>query len=105
MKNIILYFILFTTILISCKNDDDVTTDNNPIVEKGTIKLMFQSFAGHEELALNTNYITENEDTINISVLQYFLSNFMISDTMGKNEMELNSYHLIKTETDGEMTI
>ncbi len=105
MKKSILYFILFATVLVSCNNDDNNITTDDTTEKTGTLKLMFQSFAGHDELALNTNYLTENNDTISVSVLQYFLSNFMISDTMGMSEMEIDSYHLIKTETDGEMTM
>ena len=97
MKKSLLYLIVLATVLSSCKSDDDMTTTE----ETGILKLMIQNFAGESELALNTNYITENNDTISISTLKYFLSNFMITDTMGMTEIETNSYHLIKTATDG----
>ena len=103
------YFILIlATLLFSCNNDDDMSDDTDDMIEDtsetGTLKIMFQNFAGMDELALNTEYITSNNDTIKISTLKYYVSNFMVTDTMGMTEMEVDSYHLVKTETDGEMT-
>jgi hypothetical protein len=101
MKNLI-NIILALGILFfsSCKkdNDDEVT----PEVSTSNVKMMFQHTFDGTDFELNTKYITDNGDTVNITKIAYFISNIKLTGDNGESYVEKDSYHLVQ-KTDGEL--
>ncbi len=98
MKNI--SKILSITLLvgfISCKKDKKtVLPELTPsTVTYGKLNIEFENVIDTMGLQFGTNYINQNADTFKVSLLQYYISNIVVTNTDNTQFVEPNSYHLI----------
>ncbi len=97
--------ILFTLIIFaitSCKKDDE-----NPGFDpngKGSLIIHFDNVAGNQELILNTKtYTTSYGDYVNISKIQYYISNIKLKNTNGTEYViPVDSSYFLVQEADAE---
>lgn len=89
---------------LSCGNDEEPEPDTNS--EKATLRLRIENIDNNDlPIELNKDYITENGDTLQITALQYFLSNVVLMDDDGGMQILPESYYLIKTTSESSETI
>lgn len=104
--NILLLAILAITIsLVSCdkKNDDDHNHEGT-----GTVELNLDYLWGMNNSAftMNTNlYHPMTSDTLNVSLLKFYVSNIKLKDMDGNWWAEEESYHLVNLSSEATNTI
>lgn len=88
----------------SCGEDDE--PEPTTATEKATLRLRIENIDNEDSpIELNKNYITQNGDTIQITALQYFLSNIVLKDDDGNTQAIPESYHLIKSTSENSVTV
>jgi hypothetical protein len=101
MKTIIniLTLIVFSLIFFSCKKD---TKTNAPAPEpeapanNGYFQLSFNAMVGDSDLVFNTEtYTNAANNTFNVTMFKYYISNIKITNTDNSIWNEPNSYHLV----------
>lgn len=100
-------FILFAAIaLTSCiKEKSNVvptdkglkqTDDHNPDAKAGKFEMHFHNMVGNQELNLGTTwYTTQDGDSFQVSLFNYYISNIVLTRKDGSKFVEPNSYHII----------
>lgn len=92
--------------LFSCKKDKNNTNNSNTNTPKGNLKIEFEHvWTETEEFAFNTNFVQpDSKDTINISLLRYYISNIKLKKTDGTWWAQSESYYLVDpSKTDGNL--
>jgi hypothetical protein len=97
MKNYHLFAFLafFSFSVISCNDDKDEINPN----EKGKITIEFDNIVGDKDLTLNnTNYTNSSNESFNISMLQYYISNIKLKKSDGTEYVvpQEESYFLVR---------
>lgn len=90
----------------SCKKKAD------PVINKvdstvSDVKMTIQNMAGTQKLALNTWYVTDNGDSLQVNKYAYFISNIKLTTVNGIEYKEQESYHLVDQDNteSGSFTI
>jgi hypothetical protein len=88
--------VLFSILFFSCENDE---IDDSKLGTEINIKLVFQHKNGTQNFALGTSYTNAFGEAYTVNKFNYYISNV----SMGKvntnlNDVEAESYHLIKAE-------
>src|SRR5690606_29336545 len=87
--------------LVAC-NKDEITnptpTDPNP-VSYGQFRLELDHQFNGAALQFNTTYTTGPGDTIDITLLKYYVSNIQLQKADGSWWSETESYHLVNAAT------
>jgi hypothetical protein len=96
MKRIIIPILALIALTISCKENEVEPKKETPAKAKVTLKL--EHVFNGEALDFNKVYRTENGDTIKISELKYFISNFGLINEIN-SQYAKNSYYLINPST------
>lgn len=73
--------LFFFIALSACKDDDKPDPSTPP--ELGEIVIEFENRAGDETLVFGKNYVNAIGDTVNYSIFDYFVSNFVLVTTDG----------------------
>lgn len=92
--------------LYSCKKDKNNNNNTNTDSPKGNLKIEFEHvWTESEEFELNKNFVQpDNKDTINISLLRYYVSNIKLKKTDGTWWAQSESYYLVDpSKTDGNL--
>lgn len=79
-KLVLLMFLVATTFITACKDDD--TTPNPPttnVLPKLTME--FDHLAGNKKFYLDSTYTTENGDVFTASLFKYYISNIRLVKT------------------------
>ena len=92
---------------ISCKKDTKTapsalvpTSTTTPTSSTlGKLNVEFENVVDTIGLQFGTNYVNQNADTFKVSVLQYYISNIVVTNTDNTTFVEPNSYHLIDHST------
>ncbi|HNQ11937.1 MAG TPA: hypothetical protein PKH65_05055 [Bacteroidia bacterium] len=104
MKTSRLYLFTILTVTLalsisSCKknNEDD---EHSHTTSNGSLKLKFDHSVNGTALVLNSsNYINQNNDTFNVSLIKYYISNILLTKTDNSVVTLPASYHLISSES------
>lgn len=81
MKRSLFFFISIALFFTSCKKDDINPYNTNV---KGELSVEFDNIAGAADLQLNTgSYINAAGETFKVTMLKYFVSNFVFTRTDG----------------------
>lgn len=81
MKHLIYYTLFLAFIFTACSKDD--TPTYNPNI-KSSLSIEFDNIAGGADLQLNTgSYKNAVGETFNVTLLKYFASNFVLTNTNG----------------------
>lgn len=101
---LILIFFSLSIVLFSCKKDE------NEASKSGTIQLhvksMWQNNGEKSPFLLSTNFVQEiTGDTLNFDVFSYYLSNVKFRKKDGTWWSQPNSYFLIQSENDENLSI
>lgn len=76
-----LFALLSLAIMLpACKDD----TQPDPVAGFGSITFEFENRAGDETLVFGKDYVNAAGETVNFSTFNYFVSNFVLSTTDGK---------------------
>ncbi len=99
MKNSIIIF-LTSIVLLSCKKDVIVPPEpfpsSNYIDTSGFLEIHVANTVGNLPLMLgSTNYVSAANDTFNVSIFKYYLSNVQLVSATGFTYTEVESYFLI----------
>lgn len=92
--------------LYSCKKDKKDGGNTNTETPKGNLKIEFEHvWTETQEFAFNTNFVQpDNKDTVNISLLRYYISNIKLKRTNGTWWSQTESYYLVDpSKTNGNM--
>jgi hypothetical protein len=103
MKKILLAFTMFAVFLSACKKEEASPKPTG----YGPLKVYFEHIFGASTFNLKQNYITVNNDTMNFSLFNYYVSNFEFikSDGSVYTYPVDSSYFLIKESIDTSRTI
>jgi hypothetical protein len=84
----------------ACKKDKKIEPEPDVIAGTGTVQVSLNHRAGNQNFLFNQNYITENGDTVNFDMLNYFISNFSLVNKDGSvfTIPKDDCYFLIKHE-------
>jgi hypothetical protein len=82
-----------STVFTNCKKDDEVKGSGSVVFE-------FDNRFGDEALTYGKNYVTANGDTVNFSLFDYYVSNFVLVRADGSEYVvpQNDSYFLCKHE-------
>ncbi len=99
MKNSIIIF-LASIVLLSCKKDFIVPPEPFPelssIDTTGFLEIHVDNMVGNLPLILgSTNYVSSANDTFNVNIYKYYLSNVQLVSSNGLTYTEVESYYLI----------
>lgn len=101
MKKIFIVTFLFATLISSCNDEggDDVKpTDDNysglKFTQNGSLTLSLAHKFNTSALLLGKDYVTPQNDTVNLSKFKYYLSNVSLQTTAG-NWVNLGNYNLV----------
>jgi hypothetical protein len=102
-------FILFAFILFACKKEKTPETPSEtptptPTAETGTLKINFGHLWESENLVLQNKYAV-GSDTIQPTMLKYYVSNISLKNSSGNTYKIPNSYHIINAENPTLSTI
>lgn len=76
----IFFAIALLIFISSCKKEDN----NDTVIIKGELAVLFDNIAGSSDLALNTGfYKTAGGDSFNVTKLKYYVSNFVLTKIDG----------------------
>lgn len=82
MKKIILAIVCVAGLLSSCDTSNDIVIDNSKF---GQLKIKFDHIVGSKKLVLNDyNYSNKSNETYNITLLKYFVSNIKLTKLNGE---------------------
>ncbi len=103
---ILLSLITLSLTFSSCEKDEDIKKDDEKIIieddEKtvttGTVRLKIDNGFEGELFSTDKEYIIESGDTIQISMMRYYISNVYLTKENGDTVKIPNSYYLIDTE-------
>lgn len=103
-SKIILSIAFFPVLFTSCKKEKE------PQVATGTCTFSLESFwesnEAEEPFYLQTNYIQSiTGDTLNLDLFSYYLSNIKLRKSDGTWWSQENSYYLIQSTNDGDLTL
>lgn len=102
MKNQFLFaaLLLSLTFITSCKKGDELKGN-------GPITIHFDNRAGSADFALNTNLTIASGETINVSLLKYYVSNFVLvkSDGSEYKVPQDGNYFLIDESVDSTQEV
>jgi hypothetical protein len=91
------------SIFSGCKKDDPVVTG-----QKGNVAVEFQNYAGSQPLSLINGmgypYINANQDSFNVSLYKYYVSNIKFVSSNGTEYAEPESYHLIDASNSASLS-
>lgn len=84
---------LVAVLFTSCKKDEEITGNGDLVIE-------MDNRAGDSELSFGKNYVTANNDTVNFTKFNYFVSNFVLVKEDGSEYVvpKDNCYFLCKHE-------
>lgn len=103
MKKLIIAVLFSGVFLTACKKEDStpMPTGNGPL------RVYFEHIFGASTFNLGQNYITANNDTMNFSLFNYYVSNFELvkSDGSVYTYPVDSSYFLVKESIDSSRTI
>ncbi|HLP51946.1 MAG TPA: MbnP family protein [Chitinophagales bacterium] len=93
-------FILFTSVS-SCKKEDTGLTGNGPLT------LHFDNRVGNDNFIMNTDVTIESGETINVSNLKYYVSNFVLVKEDGSEYTvpQEGNYFLIDESVDSSLEV
>jgi hypothetical protein len=99
MKNSIILF-LASIVLLSCKKDVIIPPEPFPelssIDTTGFLEIHVDNMVGNLPLILgSTNYVNSANDTFNVNIYKYYLSNVQLVSSNGLTYTEVESYYLI----------
>lgn len=91
---------LFSTVIVSCKKDEEVPDPQvpTPTATYGSLMVKFENKVGANALVLNASQYTNNADTFTVSTFNYYISNIKLTATDNSVYTETESYHLVKAE-------
>lgn len=103
---IILSLAVFSSLLAtSCKKDPDEPINNTPTPTTGSITFEFDNMVGSEELVLNDSfYVNQNNDTFNVTLLKYYITNIKLYNSSGNSYAVPESYYLIDESNSSSKT-
>ena len=86
-------------ILNSCRKKDEDPPQPNP--QGGKVKIEMTNKVGNQQIFLDSGwYLNENNDSFQVSIFNYYLSNFKLMGPDSAWYAEEESYHLIKHGVD-----
>ncbi|HEX6225613.1 MAG TPA: MbnP family protein, partial [Chryseolinea sp.] len=95
-------FVLFLFLaLTACEDDDDVFGGT------GQLTLEFDNRVGEENLELHADYVSTNDETFQLSKLNYYVSNIRLKTTDGKEFIvpQDSSYFLIMEDHEASQRV
>ncbi|MGL4597403.1 MAG: MbnP family protein, partial [Bacteroidia bacterium] len=102
---VVTVFLAASNWLASCEKDPsiDTTTPPLPTAPTGSIEINLQAMFGDSLLVMNrgTLYQTANNDSVEVSLFKFYLSNIELTDVEGKRVVVPDSYFLCNAD-DGE---
>lgn len=82
MKKFLMGVLCLSTLLSGCTKNNDIQIDDKKV---GQVKLKFDHIVGAKKLILNEGTYSNNSDeTFNINILKYFVSNIKFTKTNGE---------------------
>ena len=95
------FIVMMAVMLAGCKKrplpENPITVPDEKAEHTGSVTFEFDHVAGNEALVLEDKwYLTENNDSVNFSVFNYYLSNFVFIGNNGEEYRQPESYYLVK---------
>ena len=103
MKKLIIAVLFSGVFLTACKKEEVAPTPTG----SGPVSIYFEHLFGASTFNLGQNYITANNDTMNFSLFNYFVSNIELVKADGSvyTYPTDSSYFLVKEAYDSTRTI
>jgi hypothetical protein len=103
MKKIISISILALSFLFSCKKKAEETPKAS--IKTSSISIQFETRAGDDRFVIGQNYVNSSNETFNVNLLRYYVSNLVLRKPDGSATKLSDTYFLIDAEGRETITV